>query len=476
MADRVFCIDFGSAFTKVALRRDPATDSQLLSRRSGVEEADFCIPTTVAVDRRGTRPVAEFGDRAVDLASGNGVEVYRNWKKSLFLTPGSSKQPHQSPLEALLQSSELQELATRFGVAAGQIGYLQQLVAAAKSLIAGPGGRVISAEVQQQAVATSLAPHFFLWLRQEILAACARLPTTGLKFEAIPVRLSVPAFALGTGGEPHPGCKVLTDSLTKAGWPLHPNRPIVAEPYANAIGVLTKGSNVLHRSHIHLGNLFGKGPLITVLKDPEHHPFYRAVVVDVGAFTTDFAVLTLQPGPDAVDDPDVAFSARQHSIPFGVSDLDGKVLNGLPSEKAGWLRGARALDWEDFRRTVYTEGKAFGTNAVGKIGAGTEAELVRTCLAEFGQKLSAELLDFIESLEPGGLQELILTGGGAFIPAVRDALVAAAQEGGRAFAKVHAPAIKKVTGGPPVVKLDERFARGGTALGGASIYFEKEFY
>ena len=124
MADRVFCIDFGSAYTKVALRRDPGADSELVScRTSGVGEADFCVPSAVAVNRRGLKPVPEFGDRAAGMTTGGGIEVFHNWKKSIFLVPGA--RPHQSPLEALLESNELHELAAKYGVAAGQVGYLR---------------------------------------------------------------------------------------------------------------------------------------------------------------------------------------------------------------------------------------------------------------------------------------------------------------------------------------------------------------
>ena len=117
MADRVFCIDFGSAYTKVALRRDPGADSELLTRqRSSSTEADFCFPTTVAVDRRGPKAVPEFGDRASTMLVGGGVEIYRNWKKSIFLAHISTAKTHQSPLESLLQSEELRELASRHEV------------------------------------------------------------------------------------------------------------------------------------------------------------------------------------------------------------------------------------------------------------------------------------------------------------------------------------------------------------------------
>ena len=45
MAERVFSIDLGSAFTKVALRSDPGADARLLPLSTrGVEDVDFCFP------------------------------------------------------------------------------------------------------------------------------------------------------------------------------------------------------------------------------------------------------------------------------------------------------------------------------------------------------------------------------------------------------------------------------------------------
>ena len=56
MPDRVFCIDFGSAFTKVALRRDPTADSELVGCRDA--DVEFCVPSfAMALDRRGAKPV-----------------------------------------------------------------------------------------------------------------------------------------------------------------------------------------------------------------------------------------------------------------------------------------------------------------------------------------------------------------------------------------------------------------------------------
>ena len=50
MADRVFAIDFGSAFTKVALRRDPGADAELLTSPREMVGAEFCIPSVAVLD------------------------------------------------------------------------------------------------------------------------------------------------------------------------------------------------------------------------------------------------------------------------------------------------------------------------------------------------------------------------------------------------------------------------------------------
>ena len=64
------------------------------------------------------------------------------------------------------------------------------------------------------------------------------------------------------------------------------------------------------------------------------------------------------------------------------------------------------------------------------------------------------------------MQELILTGGGSNIPAVRDALLqAAAQLPGSAVVKTHAPGIKKAQTGTPVDNL-RRHVRAGRQRAG----------
>ncbi len=472
MADRVFCIDFGSAYTKVALRRDPSAESRLLTWPN----IDFCIPSTVAVDRRhGSKPRLAFGDEAADQQSGGGIDVYRNWKRTVFLTPGSDC-PAQSPLEQLLESAELLQLADKYGVAQGQLSHLQQLVNTARSLIAGPGGRVVSAESQRRTLAAALAANFFHWLRQRVMEACAKLPTTGLKYEEIPVRVAIPAFA-EVDDHSHPGRQLILEALNKAGWPLHTEQPTIAEPDANAVGILTKAFNVLNKSgRINLGDMFSKGPLITVLKGDPHHPSYRALVIDVGAFTTDFAALSVKPDSKSVTPSGAGFTIVQHSTPFGVSNLDEEMRVVLKTDD--WPVKPTWSDWAKVQQSVYTDGKGYRAPGLGRlVGGPADSEAVQSALASFSKRLAAETERFCDQLPPASMQELIMTGGGSNIPVVREDLQKAATTGGHTYVKTHAPDLKRgKTDSPLVGKLDEHLARGASALGGASIYYEKSYY
>ena len=479
MSERVFCIDFGSAYTKVALRRDPGAQAELINnptRRAA--ELDFCVPSVALVDRTGKQHRAEFGPAVFGRREGNGINIYHNWKRYLFADVTTAGEIAVPPLDALLQSDPFRQLAERFGVTGAQVGHLQQLVSNARGLFGIPLGRTPNAEAGWQTFAAKLAYCFFRWLRLYILDACGHVRSAALNPEAIPVRLTVPAFSHGSGIETHPGCAALTDALSKAGWPLHPTRPVVSEPYSNVIGVLTEGANVVHNSRLQLRRMFREGPIILTLSKPEDHPTYRAWSLDVGAFTTDFAALSIDTQGKLADDHESAIRVAQHSIPLGVSELDRRVLAVLPSEQRDWLENhAQPLDWEDFRSRVYTAGRPLNTAAVGTIGAPDSRERIDAVLRDFGSELAAACTTFrAQQLPPIEHQELILTGGGNAIPAVHEALTAAMQSGGSKFVHVYIPTPGRHAGPDRARRLDEQFTRGGSALGGASIYFEKGYY
>jgi hypothetical protein len=480
MAERVFCIDFGSAYTKVALRRDPMAQSTLLACAGA--DVDYWVPTVVAVDRRGENKL-EFGERAAAIKPEPGViDVYKNFKKDLFAQSATQPdKPAVPALDALLQSGEFTDLATKYGVFPQQIAALRALAGNARALVAaGAAESSESVEGRRRELAYRLAYHFFVWLRKEVLAACGRLNVPGLKFEEFPVRIAVPALAPANALAQHPGCLLLRDALRHAKWPLHPDQPFVSEPESNAIGVLTKATNILNlrRDQMLLGQMLRDGPLNGVVAGDPHHTSYRALLVDVGAYTTDLASLSIETGGRSfVFTAEDRFQVSQRSIPIGVNGLDSHVLADLSQEKREWLDNAPRKEFGAFQISAYTEGKGYRVPRLGVIGGESDRAVIETHIREFADRVGQEVTAFCAEAQPGAKQELILTGGGSSIPAVREAVINAAQQSGkREFVKTHAPDLKRgQTASPLIDKLDTEFTRGGSALGGASIYFEKQY-
>lgn len=475
MAERIFCVDFGSAFTKVALRTAPQEDSALVPCTD--EGLELWAPSVVAADWTAGEPRLEFGYRAAGIRPGGKIVVYTNFKKDLFAPPAADA-PALHPLDALLQSAEFEGLAAKHSVPPTWVAGLRMMVGSARAMFGtGDGG---SGEARRQEDAKKLAYHYFKWLRERVLAACERLPHTALKYEDIPLRVAVPVLGTGDDLDQHPGCKRLREALGLTKWKLD-QRLFVSEPESNAIGVLSKATNALSkRNKIHLGEMLSKGPLNTVLAGDEHFPTYRALVIDVGAFTTDFAALTVDTeGKRSGGDTSggVGFRVVQRSVPFGVTDLDASVRAGLSDENRALLDALARKDFVEFQVGSYAAGTGYRIGPGRVLGGGTDRDVVQKCLEAFTARLTDEAAAFFQGLEPASKQELILTGGGNSIPTVRDALLkAASQAPGNPVVKTHAPGLKKSKAGLQVDGLNDRFARAASALGGASIYFEKSYY
>lgn len=97
MTDRVFCIDFGSAYTKVAFRRDPKERSELvrdpsLSLDDGLA---VCIPSAMIVDTAASPISVGWGMAAAnDRLAGDGSCSGGTGRKS---STRSSRRPPGRP-------------------------------------------------------------------------------------------------------------------------------------------------------------------------------------------------------------------------------------------------------------------------------------------------------------------------------------------------------------------------------------------
>jgi hypothetical protein len=482
MPDGAFCIDFGSAYTKVSLRRAKRTNSDLVNIPDEAEELSVCVPSAAVADYTAGQPKYTFGRAAAGRRGDGLIKPRTNWKKELFAAPlpGTSAVPPSTPIyrprtrmEWLILSKEFRKLAEKYEVAEADLFSLRRLVVDAISLTIPqqylPPPPDPGADVQR------LAVEYFRWLRKTILDACGSLSPAIENPKDWPARITVPAFAPEHELEQHPGTARLVAALKEAGWPLYAERPVISEPYANVIGILTQGSNCTRAA-----DMFKNGLLITVLRKPESYPTYRVVVVDVGAFTTDFAVLTLRTGGEMLLLSDIEFDTRTLSVPLGISNLDESVLSALHPEHSQYMREARAADWAKFRHDLYERRQPSFIAQASKdaIGTGPEMDRILDALATFESRLGDELNQFLSTIDDCKFKELILTGGGCALPANQKAIVTAAQKGRSPFRKVHLPTCKLpkttlvTTKDQIVTALGAELQRGGTALGGTSAFFE----
>ncbi|MEP6781074.1 MAG: hypothetical protein ABJC26_14360, partial [Gemmatimonadaceae bacterium] len=81
----VVCVDFGSSYTKVAIRIGWDGFTVLADNWSmASKELTFCIPSVVAKVRRGGESEWLVGVDAANQSPGDGVTIFRNWKATLF--------------------------------------------------------------------------------------------------------------------------------------------------------------------------------------------------------------------------------------------------------------------------------------------------------------------------------------------------------------------------------------------------------
>jgi hypothetical protein len=277
---------------------------------------------------------------------------------------------------------------------------------------------------------------------------------------------------------------LLTDILTEAGWRLDDRAPVLPEPLANAIGTFTEGRNATHRNHTapHYGQMFQHTGLLARMREAILHGGPKTawvLIVDLGGYTADFAMVGLD-----LEDIDARFDGqiggkprlKHNSRPIGVTDLDNRVHELLPELKQ------KALDQvvadpdqqrlESFHKNCFGY---LGRHTLKKVTIGDstkEKGAIREVIAQFAAEVADDAEGFLDTYQYDKIDDLILTGGGTMIPAVREALCKRLSHYG--VRKVHlymAEGEKPVSSIPPH-PLKSMLVRGATAIGGTSVYFD----
>ena len=474
---RILCIDFGSAYTKVALRPD-WDDTVGLVREIPLADRDvsFCVPSVVARVERLGGPIWLVGQAAAEQCSGDGVAIYRDLKTRLF-----TERPAEQEVKHTIGSE---------GFASRLIRYMGRAVAGVKHTI-GSGGfaRHDARDYHEVGVI------FFKELRDTL-----RKMIPGLDIGEYPLRLCIPKL------EKNPGARaVMIKIVQEAGWSLAENGETVYEPESNAIGVVTRGLNATWYPHPpplrqwrfpNYRQMFGiaGGPLAAFrqvfLEKPRRDFHYGVLVVDIGAFTTDFAYVEFDESfyDENVPRPEIIQISRE----VGIRELDRSVCDRMRPEVQHAIGRISMSDWEFAKRLLYCGKEAAIRNPEGgmlKIGTGSEATTIADAIEEFAARVVEEKRVFCSNKVRGRIDAQVLTGGGSMIPLVHNALVKAMKDkqDGRFYDLLDEKEpdevlrlIKTPAGNwvydPKEVEArfgqNRELARGASAIGGGSVFFE----
>ena len=369
MFEATVSIDLGASYTKVAYRRTcvPA------GRRSITEDAQILmvdgppligrtplIPSLAIQTRSKTKPWV-FGWEAANLKPDATMKVFQNWKANLF-RPQNDK---------------------------------------------------------DSASAIIVAEHFLGWLKEKLEAA-------GVNLEKAQTRIAMPAFKSFDDK-----ALVMALCMEMNGWE---SQLILksTEPHANTIGLFSRGRNVVSRTKndellLNYGKMFGHENVW--IQTARGHTLYgnrqnlvTAMIVDIGAFTTDLAAMTFDvAGPD--EDGDGLQRIVEESHVLGViNDLDRSMFTALAAQhKFDWSE-ISFLVAERAKRSVYGGGifpLPTRTSGLVELGEKKDRQLVEQHLEKFADSLWNKMARFIDKENP---TVVYLTGGGALIPPVVQSL------------------------------------------------------
>lgn len=401
-------IDFGSSYTKVGFRGA----CELHAPGSYNEDASLLlvdgsplIPTLVIKTGMPDRPWV-FGNDAANLSLAAGMTPFQNWKAGLF---NRSNNP-------------------------------------------------------DTAQSTIIAEAFFRWLRSKIEPAAGG-------FHGKTVRIMLPAFR--DFGDL---AGVVARCMEMADW--KPARLVVGtEPHANALGIMTNGHNRYNRGTVREGpdfmGMYGhSSPFISaaraaVLRDGASREL-RVAIVDIGAFTTDLAMLAFDVMPDARGDG--LKQVKQESFPVGAHDhLNEPLWQQLGARYNASFGSLNFRVKEEIKRALFA-GESYALLFGEKrreIGGPGDADIIAQLTSQFADAIWSVVE---KPLTRARVSTLYLTGGGSQVHPLVEALRV---RGAKNFRTVRpngpVPAGAEGTAFAPWGQSGEAIERVATALGGCSI-------
>lgn len=432
----VVCVDFGSSYTKVATRIGWDGFTVLADNwPMASEELTFCIPSVVARVRRGSKSEWLVGVDAANQPPGDGVTIYRNWKATLF--------------EALPENDN----------------------GAAAQASASP------------AFDPDVGVAFF-----SALGRALRERSSTFERDDIPVRVCIPKFGSVALAESR-----LASVLEQSGLLPALSRPTVFEPESNALGILSRGNNTTwlpkpvnfmpwKGREVDLPRMLDSVQLRAAFRHMRE--YFGFLVIDIGFFTTDFGYVRFDTSFSTGDWNKPAII--QSSVALGIQDLDRMVRNCLSDDARHAVEQLSTTQWDALKANLYQGLPVVVHNPDGTVldvGGGSDGDAVREAIRQFAEKVWTARQEFSTEFLADRVHAQCVTGGGSMIGGIKDVLAvrssAEMENIGDDFVSTMAPIYKRVTkhnadvgSAEARASRDTQLVRGGSAIGGASVFFE----
>lgn len=431
MNDRVICIDLGSSYTKIGVRRGLNATAGIVEGLSvALKDISFAIPSVVAHEQGPDDGKWIIGRNAAELRRTATRSIYRNWKAALF-----------RPSEPRSSSGSLR-------------------------------GTQLSGE-QAEEVAIKMLRLLRVEMTDDRWNGASEFPA----------RLCVPDF--GTEEERD---RLVRGLLKEAGWSPCKSRAAVTEPEANVIGIVTRGKNrtwVPPRSMGHpkrfmqMQEMLETGVKLAYRRMASN---YDVLITDIGAYTIDFGYVAFDPSfeIDYGNHPAV----QTASVALGVTILDTLVLNDLTRASQTAIRSMSTTTWERAKARLYA-GQLFrfrpepGAPEV-ILGEGKDRDAIDHAIMHFSKQVCVARSEFIKSIGARKINDELVTGGGSHIAKLREALKASCDHPMRDLLDPNEPERAVLEGSglmSPREKAhrrteNERLVRTASAIGGTSVFFE----
>ncbi len=416
MFDATLSIDLGASYTKVAYRPSCVPNGiGTATQESKVLMIDNSpLVPSLAIRTRNAAQQWVFGRDAAAMKPNAEMQVFQNWKADLFRPTND----------------------------------------------------------QDSAAASIIAHRFFEWLR-------AKLQSLGIDIKKCQTRIAMPAFDTFDQN-----AFLVARCLDLSGWDDPTLILKVREPHANILGLLSLGKNVVMQGasgipNPHYSKMFGlENPYIKAARGftlyGSHGNLLTVMAVDIGAFTTDLALLTF----DFTEPADGLRAIKQESQPLGIiNQMDRPFLSELEKRYGFSWAGHSFFEREECKMSLY-QGRPFplqtfinGTPTTLELGDEKDGAQMDAIADRFTSGVCERIQKMASETRPS---HVFLTGGGNLVKPIADRLKAFLER--EHIRVVHVDGATETVGSDdqrPWNQTGENLQRLATTIGGASVILQE---